>query len=231
MATYEKTKEEHYCNFCLMEVEIDEQDNCINCGNPISQEMLEKDEEISNLAYENKMMAEALAKTGLTQEEISTICSGDLSNVAKTGSILITEDDVKARVIESYTCDAENGSKDYDSYMEDDNANLTLWEPFENYPIEWIREQISNDVDSTLAWLNSFKEYNTTDHAVLVKVEDSDRSDVEGFEDVLFYDTSNFLETSGLKAQVIPMSYFLEMLNNEEIIIDDFWVTQIRLEK
>lgn len=69
-----------------------------------------------------------------------------------------------------------------------------------------------------------------TTYIVLVKIEDADRNDVEGFEDVLFYDTSNFLETSGLKAQVVPTSDFLDMLNNQEINTDDFWVTQIRLQ-
>lgn len=43
-----------------------------------------KDDENSSLAYENKMMADALIETGLSQEQISTICSGNLSVLKKS---------------------------------------------------------------------------------------------------------------------------------------------------
>jgi len=69
----------HYCEICCAETSFDSHGNCIDCGNPLSQEILDRDEEIRMIAYENKMMSEALKELGLTQEQISIICSGDLT--------------------------------------------------------------------------------------------------------------------------------------------------------
>ncbi|WP_152184417.1 hypothetical protein [Sulfurimonas indica] len=74
----EKDSNTYYCEICCMETTFDEQDNCEVCGNHRGSEMSEKDEENQNLAFENKMMAEALSTLGFSQEEISNICAGSL---------------------------------------------------------------------------------------------------------------------------------------------------------
>ena len=44
------------------------------------EELLEENEE---LAFENKMMAEALSLLGVKQEQVATICSGTLDELKK----------------------------------------------------------------------------------------------------------------------------------------------------
>lgn len=63
----------------------------------------EKDEEIQNLARENKMMEEALATLGFSQKQVSSICSGakvkssleEPSNEKTINSIMSTESQIK----------------------------------------------------------------------------------------------------------------------------------------
>ena len=129
----------------------------MNAITKIEKTLLEKCEENLNLAEENRNMSLALESIGFSEQEISDICYGSLMPTQKPVAILVTEDDIKARVVESYTSDSENGSKDYDDYIEDaDRTNLTLWQPFEDQPSKWICEQMQNDVKSTMQWLKSF---------------------------------------------------------------------------
>ena len=68
-----------YCVMCLSETmhhEVDDSMVCEDCDNPLCDGVLERDEQIDTLSYENKMMAEYLESQGLTKELISGICSG-----------------------------------------------------------------------------------------------------------------------------------------------------------
>jgi hypothetical protein len=67
-------------------------------------------------------------------------------------------------------------------------------------------------------------------YIVLVKVENANREDVECYEGVKFYDTKNFIETSKLDAVVMPISDFTNKLNDQEINLENYWMTSILLE-
>jgi len=59
--------------YAAKSISIKELDNFFN---PENSELVEKDEEIENLAFENKNMALALSDLGFTQEQIGVICNG-----------------------------------------------------------------------------------------------------------------------------------------------------------
>lgn len=66
-----------YCVICCGEYpHIGDDFLCEKCDNPASSGIIERDEQIENLAYENKMMAKKLEELGFTQEQISSICTG-----------------------------------------------------------------------------------------------------------------------------------------------------------
>ncbi len=69
-----------YCVMCMDEYEYIENNEgnhvCINCGTPPCDGILDRDEQITDLAYENKMMALKLDSLGFSQEQVSNICSG-----------------------------------------------------------------------------------------------------------------------------------------------------------
>jgi len=66
-----------YCVICCGEYpHVGDDFLCERCGNPVSSGIIERDEQIENLAYENKMMAKKQEELGFTQEQISTICTG-----------------------------------------------------------------------------------------------------------------------------------------------------------
>ena len=52
-----------------------------------------------------------------------------------------TDEEIRAFVEDHYYCD-----KDEDGFR-------PVWEPFENYPDEWIEEQIENDIISLKRFL------------------------------------------------------------------------------
>lgn len=101
----------------------------------------EKDEEIQNLSYENKMMAKSLISLGFTQEQVSNICSGGFT------SQIITEERLKAYAIDTFTSDGENGGQDYDDFMED-NVDLSIWEPFQDWSKKDIKREVQNMYDT-----------------------------------------------------------------------------------
>ncbi len=79
--------------------------------------------------------------------------SGHLSNFTKN-QILLTDEIInllKATAIGTYTSNGED-EDDYDALMEaddfDDIPDITLWEPFEDYPIENIKEYVESEFDS-----------------------------------------------------------------------------------
>ncbi len=98
----------------------------------------EKEEEIENLAFENKAMAEALKTLGFTQEQISQICSGGFMPV------IINDERLKSYAVDIFTTDGKNGSQDYDNFLNGNKSSLSIWEPFENWPEEDIAEQMEN---------------------------------------------------------------------------------------
>jgi len=126
---------EGYCNICCMESTFDEAGSCEACGNHMDLENSEKDEEIENLAYENKMMAEALVSLGFTQEQISSICSGGF--VAQ----IATEDDLKQHAVSVFVDEESTSAQDYNDFMEE-NSSLTVWEPFESFGSHELARQM-----------------------------------------------------------------------------------------
>ena len=58
---------------------------------------------------------------------------------------------LKATAIGTYTSNGENAN-DYDALMSADSfgdiPHLVLWEPFENYPIDDIKEYVESEFDS-----------------------------------------------------------------------------------
>jgi len=138
---------EQYCNICCMDSTFDEANNCEACGNHQELEVSEKDEEIQNLAYENKMMAESLKSLGFSQEDIGEICTGTL--VPTQTKISIDENKLKAFVLESMFCNGDNRHEDYELFLENaKDSNLVLRQHFKNYPIEWVQEQMKKDLES-----------------------------------------------------------------------------------
>jgi len=113
------------------------------------------DSEDESLASENKNMAIALTSLGFTKQEIDDICTGSLTPTQKPVAILISEDDVKARVLASYFTSEKIVFED-DRVKVEDVTSLTAWEPFEDYPLDWLEKQIKLDIKSTLDWLKSF---------------------------------------------------------------------------
>ena len=66
---------------------------------------------------------------------------------------------------------------------------------------------------------------------VLGQVDSVDRRDLENFENELFYDKNNFLETTKLKdVKFFTLSDFMDNINNDEIKSTEHWFGYIRLE-
>ena len=69
-----------YCVMCCENLPHSDNGNnelaCDICMSPASDGILERDEQIENLAYENLKMSEELLSLGYSQDEISCVCSG-----------------------------------------------------------------------------------------------------------------------------------------------------------
>lgn len=66
---------------------------------------------------------------------------------------------------------------------------------------------------------------------VLGQVDSVDRRDLENFENELFYDKNNFLETTKLKdVKFFTLSDFMDNMNDDEINSSKCWFGYIRLE-
>ncbi len=149
------SEEEMHCTMCLYETTSNEDGNCSQCGSCRDQALVEKHEENKSLASENKNMANALTSLGFTKQEMDDICNGSLTPTQKPVAILISEDDVIARVLASYFVNEKIVFED-DKIKVEDVTSLTAWEPFEDYPLDWLEKQIKLDIKSTLDWLKSF---------------------------------------------------------------------------
>jgi hypothetical protein len=131
-----------YCVMCLYELEHTyEEDSliCSNCGNPACDGILDRDEQIENLSYENKMMAEKLESLGFSQEQISNICSGGkeehpklltpyIKELEETESTTYLDGDI---VVHVYNSTANDGymverfpASEVSLYMEDMESGL-----------------------------------------------------------------------------------------------------------
>ena len=83
-------------------------------------------------------------------KELKIYCSdkNTPSDIQLTNGIL---DLLKATAIGTYTSNGENAN-DYDALMSADSfgdiPHLVLWEPFENYPIDAIKEYVESEFDS-----------------------------------------------------------------------------------
>ncbi len=155
---------EMHCTFCLYDTPSKEDGSCSECDNSRDETLVETYEENENLAYENKMMAQAFTSLGFSQEEINKICNGSL--IPEQAPLNIDEDKLKSYVVGLVFSDDGVDEKDYDSYMENPkNMDICLWEPFENYPEAWVQEQLENNFDS----LKEFITYlGGIDHKALV---------------------------------------------------------------
>lgn len=71
---------ETYCVMCCGDYAhiVNKEDElvCSVCDTPASSGILDRDEQIENLSYENKMMAEKLKALGFANEQINNICTG-----------------------------------------------------------------------------------------------------------------------------------------------------------
>lgn len=66
---------------------------------------------------------------------------------------------------------------------------------------------------------------------VLGQVDSINRIDLENFENELFYDKNNFLETTKLEdVRILSLSEFMDIINNDEIKSTEHWFGYIRLE-
>ena len=66
---------------------------------------------------------------------------------------------------------------------------------------------------------------------VLGQVDSVCRRDLENFENVLFYNKNNFLETTKFKdIKFFTLSDFMDIINNDEIKSTEHWFGYIRLE-
>ena len=72
-----------YCVVCCGEVPHFEsafdEVVCERCGEVACSGITDRDTQIKDLAFENKMMSEKLLDLGMSQEDISSLCSGDKS--------------------------------------------------------------------------------------------------------------------------------------------------------
>lgn len=152
---YEIHSEAHpkYCNICCVETSFDEEDNCEVCGNHYGEETSEKDEEIQNLASENRNMANALSSLGFSLEEITAIAYGSL--IPKQSDNVISDDDIRRFVADSMFSDDKDGLEIYNEYMENpEDLDLNLWEPFEDYPTDWIKNHLEKDFNSLKSFVS-----------------------------------------------------------------------------
>lgn len=98
----------------------------------------EATEEIKNLAYENKQMAQALLDIGFTQDQVESICYG-----VKVTPIF-TDERFKAHAIGIYTSGSKNGAQDYEEFMEGE-SDLSVWAPLEREKLTDLQELVESE--------------------------------------------------------------------------------------
>jgi hypothetical protein len=168
----------------------------------------EKNDEIENLAFQNKMMAEALETIGFTREQISQICSGTKVQPC------FTDDKFKAYAIATFTSNSDKGAQDYDNFMEGE-TELSIWEPFENKDKEEMRELIESEFDS-VKYCFSPRLMEAKNIAVMIKKLDDFKNDerelLEEYADLIAQDETD----PKLILYSNSLSYILDTLEDDE---------------
>lgn len=89
----------------------------------------------------------ALLNMGLTVEDVDNIQAGNIQISAAN-----REDDAKTYVAGEFFSGDDVSFSDYDDAV-NGNARLSLWEPFEDYPVSWIADEMKTSLRGLRAFI------------------------------------------------------------------------------
>jgi hypothetical protein len=119
-----------YCVICCGEVPHFEtafdEVKCERCGEVACGGIVDRDIQIKDLAYENKMMSEKLLEIGLSQEDISSLCSGDKSIMPLFHIMTLYEDNQLYKKRQVFFDEIYQGWIKYDMFLERKIKEISL---------------------------------------------------------------------------------------------------------